>query len=202
MRKALRTGVLGENFSTLFHRFRFLAECCLFALINNTSSSWHIQTGSIQMNFMGHWAILLPFSIKTKGYIILSILSFKKARKEVVDIIVNVSKKTTAAIFLLKWSTAFRLGRALDAQLSLVLFLFLRGQGWYWKFLSSISLLSLLAEYVPGWEPCCWGKCAQLTWRPGWCGVLGGMTAEHFGNVHDVHQQRKNSASWQLRSNQ
>lgn len=47
------------------------------------------------MDFMGHWAIPVPFSIKTKGYIILAILflSFLMAKKEVVDIIVSVSRK-------------------------------------------------------------------------------------------------------------
>lgn len=45
--------------------------------------------------------ILVTFSMKTKGYIILSILSFQGAREKVVDIIVNVLKKTTAANFSL-----------------------------------------------------------------------------------------------------
>lgn len=79
------------------------------------------------MNFMGHWAILVPSLMKTKGHIILSIFSFQEARKELVDIIVNVSKKTIAANFFLKWSRAFGLGHVLEDQLFLVLLLFLRG---------------------------------------------------------------------------
>lgn len=69
------------------------------------------------MNFMGHWAIPVAFSTKTKGYIILSILSFQVAREEVVDITVNVSKKTPAANFFLRWSTASSLGHVLEGGL-------------------------------------------------------------------------------------
>lgn len=67
---------------------------------------------------MGHWMIPVPFSIKTKGYIILSILSFQGTRQEVVDIIVNVPTKMTVANFFLKWSTDFSLGHVLKDKLS------------------------------------------------------------------------------------
>lgn len=46
--------------------------------------------------------IPVPFSITTKGYIILSTLSFQGTRQEVVDIIVNVATKMTVANFFLK----------------------------------------------------------------------------------------------------
>ena len=169
MRKALRTGVLGKKISTLFHRFRFLAECYLFALINNTSSSWHIQTGSIQVNFMGHWAILVPFSIKTKGYIILSILSFQKARKEVVDIIVNVSKKTTAAVFLLKWSTAFGPGHALEAHSPGCYYCFSEGKAGIRSFgLPLVCSPFLLSMFLVG-------NLAAAGSAHSWCDTLGGL---------------------------
>lgn len=125
---------------------------------------------------MGHWAILVPSSMKTKGHIILSILSFQEARKEVVDIIVNVSKETTTANFFLKWSTAFSLGLVFEDQLFLVLPLFLRGWGvvlevsvFHSFALTSFLSVFLVRNLAVGWSAHSWcdnlvGLACWATW--------------------------------------
>lgn len=102
------------------------------------------------MNFMGHWAILVPSSMKTKGHIILCIFSFQEARKEVVDIIVNVSKKTIAANFFLKWSGALALVMSLKIALLGVITISQRVRGGIRSFSLPLVCSYPFPEYVPG----------------------------------------------------